>query len=319
MLELAERGNMSASTEVADTIMQIRGLTKIYNSGFHSRNCPPAVSDISFDIKKGRFIALIGESGSGKTTVGRLILRLLKPTYGVITYQGTDIQRYKKNGLKEYYRGVQSIFQDPFSSFNPLFKVDRIFKMISQSFLNGEENLDEKTEKVIHSVGMSPKEVLGKYPHQLSGGQLQRLLIARALLLDVKLLVADELISMLDASTRIDVLNLLGGLAYDHGMSVLFITHDLSLGYYISEETLIMYRGRIIESGKSTVVFANPLHPYTKMLLTSVANISKKWDKGVSFLPETIENEVSNFYACNRTEKSGLVELESEHRVILNT
>ena len=171
---------------------------------------------------------------------------------------------------------MQGVFQDPFSSYNPIFKADRVFTMIRQAYFPhlAESEWDGWLEEALKAVSLNPGDVLGKYPHQLSGGQLQRLLVARALLLDIELLVADEIISMLDASTRIDVLNLLGDLKA-RGLGILFITHDLSLGNYISDATVILRRGRIVEMGATTKVFGNPLHPYTQMLLASVPQLHR--------------------------------------------
>ncbi len=173
-------------------------------------------------------------------------------------------------------RTVQGVFQDPFSSYNPIFKADRVFELIRRPFLPQLDDSEwtERLDVSLEAVGLNPSDVLDKYPHQLSGGQLQRLLIARALLLDLQLLVADEIISMLDASTRIDVLNLLGDLAA-RGFGLLFITHDLSLGHYISDRTVILRHGRVVETGATEKVFANPRHPYTKMLLASVPQLQR--------------------------------------------
>lgn len=263
-----------------DEIIQVQNLTKIFKSGLVGGYLVTAVDDISFDIHKAEIVSLVGESGSGKTTVGRLILRLLKPSLGKIIYEGTDISTLKGKDLKAYYQHVQGVFQDPFASFNPIFKVDRVFDLLFESYLKDKAN--KKRELIVESlekVGLNSLDVLGKYPHQMSGGQLQRILIARTFLLDTKLLIADELISMLDASTRIDVLNILGNLRDKEKMSVLFITHDLSLGYYISDTTMIMYKGNIVEFGKTKLVFDNPLHPYTRMLLSAVPEIGRKWKK----------------------------------------
>ena len=182
-----------------------------------------------------------------------MILRLIDISSGKIIFRGKDISGYKNDKLKEYYRNVQGVFQDPFSSINPIFKADRIFETVREEFFSdiSKEEWERKVEKTLLRVGLNPEHILNKYPHQLSGGQLQRFLIARALLLDIDFLVADEVISMLDASTRIDVLNLLGELR-ESGLSILFITHDLSLGYYISDRSVILYRGRIAEDGRNS-------------------------------------------------------------------
>ena len=241
-----------------------------------------AVSDVSFGVEPGEVVSLIGESGSGKTTVGRMILRLTEATTGAITFDGRDVSGLGRRDLRRYYAHVQGVFQDPFSSYNPVFKVDRVLGMLRATYLP-ELSADEwkaKLRKSLEAVSLEPADVLGKYPHQLSGGQLQRLMIARALLLDLKFLVADEIISMLDASTRIDVLNLLGDLK-ERGVGILFITHDLSLGNYISDKTLILRRGRVVEMGATEKVYGKPAHPYTQMLLGSVPHLTDRWDAHV--------------------------------------
>jgi peptide/nickel transport system ATP-binding protein len=191
---------------------------------------------------------------------------------------GVDVSSVKGKDIKGYYRQVQGVFQDPFSSYNPIFKADRVFSLIRSEYFPemARSEWDDKVEAALRAVTLDPDQVLNKYPHQLSGGQLQRLLVARALLLDLKVLVADEIISMLDASTRIDVLNLLADLK-SRGMGILFITHDLSLGNYISEKTVILRRGVIVEMGATEKVFGNPTHPYTRMLISSVPQLHKKW------------------------------------------
>lgn len=288
--------------------------TKEYRVGAFGKGKLKAVDQVSFTLKPGGICSLIGESGSGKTTIGKMMLRLTDITTGKIMFQGKDISHHSGKALKEYYRYVQGVFQDPFSSFNPIFKADRVFQMVHREFfphLKGTQWKD-KLEASLRSVGLNPPEVLNKFPHQLSGGQLQRFLIARALLLDVKVLIADEIISMLDASTRIDVLNLLGVLK-KKGLSVLFITHDLSLGYYISDQALIMYKGSIVEMGSPQKVFFNPVHPYTRNLLNSVPRLDKKWDE--VHLPP-LEREYENLFIPGKSEgKLVFEEIEPEHHV----
>ncbi|HXF70810.1 MAG TPA: ABC transporter ATP-binding protein [Thermoflexus sp.] len=259
-------------------MLTLERVTKIYRIGTLGMQKLTAVADVSFEIGEKEIVALIGESGSGKSTIGKMILRLVRPTFGTIRFEGKDIFALQGSAVKDYYRKVQGVFQDPFASYNPIFKADRIFTMIWEEFFPhiSRKEWNQKLEDALQAVGLNPSDVLGKYPHQLSGGQLQRFLIARALLLDIRLLVADEIISMLDASTRIDVLNLLADLR-NRGLSILFITHDLSLGYYISDRSIVLYKGRIVETGPTERIFAHPLHPYTEMLLASVPQIEHKW------------------------------------------
>jgi peptide/nickel transport system ATP-binding protein len=261
-------------------MLKLDNVSKVYKVGTFGGKELHAVSNVSFDVKDGEVVSLIGESGSGKTTIGKMILHLLSISSGAIVFNGVDISTLEGDELKDYYRKVQGVFQDPFSSYNPIFKADRIFRIIREEFfpeITGPE-WNDKVESTLKAVGLNPPDVLDKFPHQLSGGQLQRFLIARALLLDIQFLVADEIISMLDASTRIDVLNLLADLK-SRGLSILFITHDLSLAHYISEKAVILYRGCIVEMGATDRIFDHPLHPYTEMLMASVPRLDRKWEE----------------------------------------
>ncbi len=260
-------------------MLRLERVSKTYRVGAFARTSLKAVRDVSFELRPGEVVSLIGESGSGKSTIGRMILRLTQPTDGRITFEGTDITGLRGRGLKEYYRHAQGVFQDPFSTYNPIFRADRVFAMIRQSYFPNVRDAEwrDRVADAISSVNLNPDLVLGKYPHQLSGGQLQRLLVARALLLDIKLLVADEIISMLDASTRIDVLNLLADLK-ERGLAVLFITHDLSLGNYLSDQTVILRKGAVVERGTTEKVFGDPRHPYTRTLLASVPRLGTRWE-----------------------------------------
>jgi peptide/nickel transport system ATP-binding protein len=259
-------------------MLSLNRITKVYKTGTFGGRDLTAVRDVSFDVNTGQVVSLIGESGSGKTTIGRMILKLIEISRGTITLDGEDVAQIQGSGVKSYYRHVQGVFQDPFSSYNPIFKADRVFAMIRTEYFPHmpASEWTSKLEAALRGVSLDPGQVLNKYPHQLSGGQLQRLLVARALLLDLKVLVADEIISMLDASTRIDVLNLLADIK-TRGMGVLFITHDLSLGNYISEQTVILRRGAVVEMGATGKVFGHPTHPYTRLLVSSVPQLHKKW------------------------------------------
>ncbi len=312
-------------------MLEIKNLSKIYRVGTFGNKELHAVRNVSFNVKNGEIVSLIGESGSGKSTIGKMILRLTDITSGQINFNGVDIATFKGAALKDYYRKVQGVFQDPFSSYNPIFKADRIFNIIHEEFFPDMScsAWETKLHDSLCCVGLNPEHVLNKFPHQLSGGQLQRFLIARALLLETDFIVADEIISMLDASTRIDVLNLLAELK-TKGFSVLFITHDLSLGYYISERAVILYRGCVVEMGKTDKIFNSPIHPYTRALMSSVPRLDKRWEEGAggdlctheslgiqlgcsyydrcksaipekcsSLAPELVEVEEDHFVACH--------------------
>jgi peptide/nickel transport system ATP-binding protein len=234
--------------------------------------------NVTFDIKRGEIVSLAGESGSGKSTVARMILRLVKPTSGSILYDGKSIFSY---GIRQYYKSVQGVFQDPYSAFNPFYPVDHV---LDKAFGLREDHLDaDKRKKIIwsalKSIGLNPDEVLGRYPHQLSGGQMQRLLIGRSLLIGSQLLIADEPTSMIDASTRAGILNLLLTLKRERGLSVLFITHDIGQAQYVSERVLVMKKGEVVEQGLVEEVFLKPKHPYTKELLAAVPSLFEKWEE----------------------------------------
>jgi peptide/nickel transport system ATP-binding protein len=299
----------SAAGAGGDALMlELAHVSKTFKAGAFGGTRVPAVRDVSFTIAPGEVVSLIGESGSGKTTIGRMILRLSPVTTGRIALDEHDVARLRGHGLKNYYRRVQGVFQDPFSSFNPIFKADRVFRLLRGAYFRevDDDAWRAKLEDALAAVSLNPGDVFGKYPHQLSGGQLQRVLIARALLLEIDYLVADEIISMLDASTRIDVLNLLGALKA-RGLGILFVTHDLSLGHYISDTTVILRHGSIVEMGETPKVFGDPRHPYTQMLLESIPHLHEKWNRGAGtrVLPEP------------GVETPELVEIETGHLAAL--
>jgi ABC-type microcin C transport system duplicated ATPase subunit YejF len=295
-------------------MLRVDDVTKVYRTGLFGSGSQTAVSGVSFDVRPGEVVSLIGESGSGKTTVGRMILRLTPATAGTITFDGDDVSRLGRRELKRYYSRVQGVFQDPFSSYNPVFKVDRVLGMIRSAYLPGLSDQEWKRtlRGTLEAVSLEPADVLGKYPHQLSGGQLQRLMVARALLLEIELLVADEIISMLDASTRIDVLNLLGDLKA-RGLGILFITHDLSLGNYISDRTLILCRGCVVELGPTPKVFGNPCHSYTRALLSCVPQLHSKWSEAGADAGARVEANGPSRVAAPAA--GGLVAVDDDHFV----
>jgi peptide/nickel transport system ATP-binding protein len=305
-------------------MLKIENLSKIYKVGTFGGQELHAVNKVTFEVEDGQVVSLIGESGSGKSTIGKMILGLITKSSGSICFNGTETSSLENGRLKEYYRNVQGVFQDPFSSYNPIFKADRVFRLIKDEFFPETDDCEwnEKVENALKAVGLNPENVLSKFPHQLSGGQLQRLLIARALLLDIQLLVADEVISMLDASTRIDVLNLLADLKA-RGLSILFITHDLCLGYYISDQSVILYKGHVLEKGITEKIYSNPLHPYTQMLMNSVPRLDMKWKNTKAKLPSENSKQIGCCVYCDRCpvafekcrEMPPLVEVTKEHSV----
>ena len=267
----------SMSSEI---VLRTENLTKVYESGLLRKRSVTAVDDVSLRIRKGQISSLVGESGSGKTTVAKIILKLIQPTTGTVFYRDKDIADFRKRrDLVDYRRHVQGIFQDPYSSFNLFYKVDRVFNMMFKLFEKPVAKNERRVmvDSVLKTVGLNPEEVLGKYPHQLSGGQRQRVLVARSLLVNPEILLADEPTSMIDASTRIDVLGVFTDLKKGQELSIVFITHDLGLAYYISDRILVMQQGKIVEEGDAEEVIMNPKHEYTKNLLSAIPTLSKKW------------------------------------------
>ncbi|MES0837251.1 MULTISPECIES: ABC transporter ATP-binding protein [Nocardiopsidaceae] len=297
-------------------MLELSHVHKVYRVGAFGGGRLRAVRDVSLTVEPGEVVSLIGESGSGKSTLGKMVLGLSRPTGGTITFDGTDITTIRGHAArKEYYRRVQGVFQDPFSCFNPIFKADRVFEMIRTSYFPGVSDADwrDRVLAALATVRLDPGNVLGKYPHQLSGGQLQRVLIARALLLDIKLLVADEIISMLDASTRIDVLNLLSDLK-ERGLGILFVTHDLSLGNYVSDKSVILRKGAVAEMGPTLRVFENPLHPYSRHLLSCVPQLHRTWAEVDAELAANPPEDVVLPVAADE-ESAPLLEVEEGHFV----
>jgi peptide/nickel transport system ATP-binding protein len=267
-----------------DKLLEVEQLTKVFSLGsILSRVKITATDSVSFYIKPAEIFALAGESGCGKTTAAKMILGFEKPTSGTIAHSG---KQEAITGKAWITGGVQAIFQDPFATFNPLRVVDRYFYENVGNFklARGKAAAMEFIDQKLKLVGLSYEEFAGKYPSEFSGGQLQRISIARALLTDPKLLIADEPVSMVDASLRMSIVNLFKKLRDEIGVSVLYITHDLATAYYISDRIAIMFRGNIVEMGSVERVLMNPRHPYTKLLRESIpeADPKKRWTTTVN-------------------------------------
>jgi ABC-type oligopeptide transport system ATPase subunit len=243
--------------------------------GLLRRRAIRAVDNVSFRLETGtpEIFAIIGESGSGKTTLARMILNLATPTDGTIRFLGADVTRNRTNRERMMFmRQVQPIFQNPFEAFNPLKQIDRYLFVSARRFAGarGRIQIEAKADTALHQVGLSLAEVKGRFPHELSGGQLQRIAIARALISAPSLIVADEPVSMVDASLRMSIVNLFKALRDELKVSIVYITHDLATAYYISDRVLIMQRGKAVESGNARAVLDNPQHPYSILLKNAV-------------------------------------------------
>jgi oligopeptide/dipeptide ABC transporter ATP-binding protein len=232
-----------------------------------------AVDGVTFSIRDGAVFAVVGESGSGKSTLARLVLRLIQPTSGKILFRGEDIQMFRGASLHEFRKSVQIIFQDPFASLNPRMSVfDTISEPLKIHNLCKKADLHDTVVNLLNSVGLQA-EVLHHYPHEFSGGQRQRICIARALAVSPKVLVADEPLSALDVSIQAQILNILQDLQRQSHISFLFISHDLRVVQYFSDEVAVMYLGKIVEQARTEELFSHPLHPYTNELLMSAPTL----------------------------------------------
>ncbi len=264
------------------SLLRVESLKKYfpYRKGFgRTKNYIRAVDGISFDVRLNSVFAIVGESGSGKSTVANLILRLTEPTEGKIYFKESDVLAYRHKSLREYRKSVQMIFQDPYASLNPRM---RIIDVLGEPFKihgipqNG--GLKKNVLDLLERVGMGA-DSLNKYPHEFSGGQRQRICIARAIAVSPELLIADEPLSALDVSIQAQILNLFHKIKEESAISFIFISHDLKVVRFFSDEVAVMYLGKFVEQAKTEEIFSTPLHPYTKLLIASAPRLRKKQDK----------------------------------------
>src|SRR5690242_12513106 len=255
-------------------LLELKNVSKIYSRGLLTQISTTALNNVSLrlDDREPTIMTVAGESGSGKTTLAMLLLGFIEPTSGQIFYKGQDIHNLRGEERMRFRREVQAVFQDPFAVFNPFYTVDHLLSVPIKRFKLAKSKADARNrmDEALNAVGLRPEDVLGRFPHQLSGGQRQRINVARALLLKPRLLVADEPVSMVDASLRATILETLRNLQRDHGVSIIYITHDLTTAYHIAKSIVVLYRGGVMEAGDVDTVIKDPQHPYTRLLVDSI-------------------------------------------------
>jgi len=253
------------------SMLALRDLTTVFGNSSAGTVAADRVS-LELAEQPPRILSIVGESGSGKTTVARTLLGLSRPTRGAALYREKDIYQLSKAEISDYRREVQAVFQDPYGIYNPYYRINRVFDMTIKKFKLAKTEGEKRAliDEALRAVNLRPPDVLGRYPHQLSGGERQRIMLARAYLLRPKVIIADEPISMLDVAVRAILMNIFLDFKEQHAMSTIFITHDLSAAYYLGGDIMVMLRGRVVETGPVERVMANPLHPYTQLLLQSI-------------------------------------------------
>jgi peptide/nickel transport system ATP-binding protein len=256
---------------VTTPLIELRHTTKRYGH-------VAALEDFSLTIDAARptITAIVGESGSGKTTLARLLLGLVAPTSGQVLYQGRDLHALSGTERRGFRRDIQAIFQDPYGVYNPFYRVDHVLTTPVARFRLAGARAEARAmiEDALRAVGLRPEEILGRYPHQLSGGQRQRVMVARALLLRPHLIVADEPVSMVDASLRATILGSLQQLKQARGISIIYITHDLATAYQVADNIIVLYHAAVAEAGDVELVVKAPKHPYTQLLIASIPQVS---------------------------------------------
>ena len=280
-------------------VLEADRLTRVFSRGLFNKVENVAVNQISLQINDDApsITVIAGESGSGKTTLASMLLGFMPPTSGVIRYRDRDIYSLKGSDWWEFRRNVQPIFQDPFEVFNPVYRVDRILTQPARLYniASSDDEARELVEEALRQVGLRPAETLGRFPHQLSGGQRQRITVARAFLLKPKVIVADEPVSMIDASLRATVLESLRELKTELGISIIYITHDLTTAYQVGDTIYVLYKGSVVEAGNVESVVQAPSHPYTQLLMGSIPVPDPRvaWGENLALITSGDEREVN--------------------------
>jgi len=256
-------------------VLEARSVSKVFAGSILQRGRRViALKDFSlrFDVANPAIVALAGQSGSGKTTAAQLLLGLASPSAGKVLYAGSDVGKLRRGRRRQFRRDVQAVLQDPYTSFNPVFRVSHVFDVAARNFQLAGSATDRRrlAAQALEYVGLDPDKVLMRYPHELSGGERQRVMIARALMLQPRVIVADEPVSMVDASIRSAILEIIVRLKKKEGISFLYVTHDLSTAYHVADELVVLYKGETVERGPARTVIENPSHSYTRLLVDSV-------------------------------------------------
>ena len=278
---------------MTDNLLEFNHVSKVFRIGGMLRGKRlTAVDDVSFSLPGGRptILSIVGESGCGKTTLCKMLLRIYTPTQGEIRLDGRNVHNRGEYGRNQFYDDVQPIFQNPFEAFSMRKRVDSYLFSTARHAGDSSRDARERVDEILRAVGLSLPLVEGKYAAQFSGGELQRVSIARALITRPKVIVADEPVAMIDASMKMNIVNLFKKLKDAYNVSFIYITHDLSTAYYVSDSIATLYRGELIEFGASRNIMENPAHPYTRLLMDSIPRVGAKWTDEVA-LPDIEERE----------------------------
>lgn len=282
------------------SIVELQKVSKVFGGPIGKKGVNVALDDMTFAVEEDfpHIITIAGESGSGKTTMMMLLLGFYEPSAGSVLFEGRDIWKLNKAETTMFRRYVQAVFQDPFAVYNPFYKVDNLLSIPIKNFKLAKNKAEsyELMENALRRVGLRPEETLGRFPHQLSGGQRQRIAVARALILQPKILIADEPVSMVDASLRATILKQIRELNQESNIPVLYITHDLTTAYHVSDYIIVLYKGSVMEAGNVDKVIRDPQHPYTCLLVNSIPwpDPSMLWGK----MAEEANRKIADNQGC---------------------